>query len=137
MWTLGGVLVDEALALRPELQTVREIDDERNEEVRRLRIERFAGAQQPRTAGWSRYLAAVGAQHLDRRRNDVEGTRELLFRTVRGERLLICHCPSTARMYALEVPREVDSCRAAQHWLWSGSALADESKRPFNIIGRT
>ena len=82
-------------------------------EARRVRIERY---------GWERYLAEVGATVLDRRRNDIETTRETLLQAPGQERVLVCACPSTARVYALEVPRHVRTCEQAQAWLSGGLA---------------
>lgn len=125
LWMWHGVAVDEQIIMRPETQTLEQINSEENAEVKRIRIERF---------GWERYLTAVGAAVIDRRRNDVEGTREALMRA--GDmQALVCHCPSTGRVYALEVPMEVQTCEQAQGYLWSGSRLLAD--RQINIIGRT
>jgi hypothetical protein len=111
IWAIDGALVDEQVVLRPETQSVRQIRLERNAEVKRIRIERF---------GWDRYLAEVGAVVIDRRCNDIEATRETLFRTPDRERILVCACPSTARVYALAVPQDVRTCERAQNWLSGG-----------------
>ena len=113
IWAIGGVVVDEQVVLHPESQSLHQIRGERNAEVRRIRIERF---------GWDRYLAEVGAVAIDRRRNDVEATLETLMRTPDGERVLVCACPSTARVYALEVPWTIETCEMAQIWLSGGLA---------------
>jgi hypothetical protein len=113
IWAINGVLVDEQVVLHPETQSIRQIRRERNAEVKRIRIERY---------GWERYLDEVGATVLDRRRNDIEATCETLLRTPDRERVLVCACPSTARIYALPVPPEVRTCKAAQAWLSSGLA---------------
>ena len=113
IWAIDGVVVDEQVVLHPETQNVRQIRREPNAEVKRIRIERF---------GWDRYLAEVGAVAIDRRRNDIEATRETLFRTPDRERILVCACPSTARVYALAVPRDIRTCEGAQAWLSGGLA---------------
>jgi len=113
IWAIGGIVVDEQVVLQPDTQTLQQIRRERNAEVQRIRIERY---------GWDRYLAEVGAVVIDRRRNDVEATRETLMRTPGGNRLLVCACPSTARVYALAVPRNVRTCERAQAWLSGGLA---------------
>jgi hypothetical protein len=113
IWAIDGVLVDEQVVLRPETQTLQQIRRERNAEVKRIRIERY---------GWKRYLDEVGATVLDRRRNDIEATRETLLRISDRERLLVCACPSTARIYALPVPPETRTCQEAQAWLSGGLA---------------
>ena len=78
IWVIDGIPVDEQVVMSPETQTLPQIRRERNAEVKRIRIERY---------GWDRYLAAVGATVLDRRRNDIEATRESLMRGPDGERV--------------------------------------------------
>jgi hypothetical protein len=113
VWAIDGVLVDEQLVLHSQTQTLSQVRSERNAEVRRVRIQRY---------GWDRYLAEVGATVLDRRRNDIEATCESLLRGPDGETVLLCACPSTARIYALQVPPETRTCEAAQTWLSGGLA---------------
>jgi hypothetical protein len=113
IWAIDGVMVDEQIVLRPDSQSLQQIHRERNAEVKRIRIERY---------GWERYLADVGAVVLDRRRNNVEATRETLLRTPNGETVLVCACPSTARVYVLAVPPDIRTCRGAQAWLSGGLA---------------
>ena len=95
--------------MSPETQTLPQIR-ERNAEVKRIRIERD---------GWDRYLAAVGATVLDRRRNDIEATREPPMRGPDGERV---GAPARrlARVYALPVPPLIRTCEEAQNWLSGG-----------------
>ena len=126
VWMLNGVRVDEQIVMCPETQTAEQIHGERNAEIKRIRIERF---------GWPKYLEAIKATVVDRRRNDVEGTREALMRTPDGMVILVCACPSTSRTYCLEVDPQVTSCVGAQNYLWSGSRLL--ANRPINLIGRT
>jgi hypothetical protein len=110
-YAIGGVQVDEQIVLRPETQTLAQLRSERNAEVKRIRIERF---------GWPRYLDEGGAHVLDARDNDIEATHEAVMRTTDGKTVLVCACPSTARVYALEVPSAVTTCAAAQAWLSGG-----------------
>jgi len=105
---IEGVRVDEQIVMRPETQTVAQIESEPNMEVQRIRIERF---------GWPRYLSASGATVVDSSRNDIDGTREALMQTKNGQRRLVCSCPSTAKMFAMHVPREIQTCEQAQLWL--------------------
>jgi hypothetical protein len=113
VWAIGGVRVDEQVVLHPETQTIKQIRREPNAEAKRVRIERF---------GWQRYLSEAGAAVIDRCRNDIEATRETLLRLPGGETVLLCACPSTARVYALEVPADVRTCAQAQAWLSGGLA---------------
>jgi hypothetical protein len=66
----------------------------------------------------------------------VEGTREVLMQTA-DQRVLICHCPSTARVYAMEVPNDIGTAEEAQRWLWNGSRTAELLGRPVTTVGRT
>jgi hypothetical protein len=111
VWSIDGILVDEQIVLHPETQTIDQIRGEQNAEVKRIRIERL---------GWQRYLARVDATVVDSRRNEIEQTDEHLVRTADGEVVLICACPSTGRVYALEVPPATATCAAAQIWLSGG-----------------
>ena len=113
VWAINGVPVDEEIVLHPETQSLRKIRGEQNAEVKRIRIERY---------GWDRYLAGVRAVVIDRSRNDIEATAETLMRGPDGETVLVCACPSTARVYALPVPSGVRTCTAAQAWLSGGLA---------------
>ena len=105
--------------MAPETQTIEQIHGDDNEEVRRLRIERF---------GVLRYIEESQATVLDSRRNDIENTYEILVQTNAGLRLAT-HCPSTGRRYFLAVTDDVKKCEAAQKSIWGGQEI--------NIIGRT
>lgn len=119
LWAIGGVHVDEQIVMRPETQTIAQIDGEQNIEVKRLRIERY---------GWERFLTEKGATVLDHRRNDIEGTDESLMQCD-DMAALVCVCPSTGRVYCLEVPPATKTCSEAQDYLCN----SDSSR----IIGRT
>lgn len=110
IYTLNGVSVDEQIVMRPETQTLKQIRDEENEEVRRIRIERY---------GWDNYLTETGASLVDERQNDIEGTNEFLFETD-DMKALLCACPSTGKEFVLEVPPETKTCKDAQSWLSGG-----------------
>ena len=118
LWHIHGVAVDEQIVMRPETQTLAQIQSEQNAEVRRIRIERF---------GWIAYLRAAGARVLDRRCNEIDQNHEALLESSDGARVLVCACPSTARMYAMRVPREIKNCTQAQSWL--------AGDRPIRIVG--
>lgn len=107
VWAITGVNVNEKIVLRPETQTLAEIQAEDNEERKRIRIERYS---------WQRYLTEIGAKVIHRRRNDIEATQEALM-SAGDMRVLVGACPSTARVYGLEVPANIETCEAAQSWL--------------------
>ena len=110
LWRLRGAAVDEQIVMRPETQTVEQINGEQNAEVKRHRIERF---------GTGRYLTAINAKSISERQNDIEGTREVLYQAD-GLSILACACPSTAKVFYLEVPPAVTTCEQAQKYLSSG-----------------
>jgi hypothetical protein len=138
---LGELIVD-----RPEQLTLENINNEENEEVKRLAIERY---------GWGRYLEEIGARVLDRRNNAVDNTIEALvsvrtkfFRRTWGwraepqeqnieQRKLILSCRSTARQYFLAVPETVGNCEEGQHWMAEGAntRLVDALRHPVRVIG--
>ena len=118
VWVISGVRVDEQIVMRPSSQSVTQIREEQNEEVKRIRIERF---------GWQRYLHEIGATVADERLNDVEGTREALMKTPDGMVSFVGRCRSTGRVYFLEVDPSVETCEQAQRWLRNG--------RDMNLIG--
>ena len=120
LWSINGVAVDRQIVVSPETQTIKQIEEEKNEDVRSIRINRF---------GWHRYIEESNSTLIDDRRNDVEGTREALYRTRYGKRL-IATCPSgNNRIVALGVPDSIETCQQAQAWL--------AGEQSFNAIGRT
>jgi len=119
VWSIEGVRVDEQVVMCPETQTVEQIDSEGNEEIRRVRIERF---------GVMRYVQESGASVLDQGRNDVENTYEMLVETKHGQRL-VTHCPSTGRKYFLGLPARVETREQAQRLLAGNVNM--------NVLGRT
>jgi hypothetical protein len=111
IYHLRGVVVTRQIVEQPQTLTIEQIRAEQNAEVRRLMIER---------RGWPWYLKTISARVLNQRRNDAESTEEALMDCAADGRVLVCSCPSTARVYALEVPNNVDTCRAAQAYLSGG-----------------
>lgn len=119
LWHIDGVAVDEQIILRPESQTISEIECEKNQDVRSIRIARF---------GWTRYLRESGAKQIDMRRNEIEGTIEALYHAKNGQRRLVATCP-TGRVFTMGVPDDVKTCEEAQAYLAGG--------RPFRVLART
>lgn len=141
IYRVHGVEVPASVVLEPEKQSVEDIQKEENAEVRRIRIEKFAGNNKSPGEGWVRYLQTIKADLLDRRYNAIEGTEEVLCGFDRETNILVCHCPSTARIYAMPVPNTVKTCDEAQSYLWSGNDVAaellDDENKKLTIIGRT
>ena len=119
-YLIESIRVDEQIVMRPETQTIEQINKETNQDIRSIRIERF---------GWPRYLKESGAEKLDERHNDVENQLEALMQTRGKDRRLLVTCP-TGRMFALGVPPSVNTCEEAQKWLAGPAANV-------NVIART
>lgn len=81
-------------------------DQEQNAEVRRIMIERV---------GTGKYLEMCNAMPVDIDTHNHNGTRALMS-TDTG-RYLVCACPSTGRVYHMEVPPEVITCQQADEYL--------------------
>lgn len=115
----------------PEKITLDHIRSERNEEVKRILIERY---------GWGKYLKEIGAKVIDRRENWVDNTVEALVeitetlerprwgwrndeveRVTIKQRKLILACRSTGRQYFLAVPDDIENCEAGQKWMGGGA----------------
>jgi len=126
IWAIEGVRVDEQIVLRPETQTPEQILGEPNEEVKRIRIARY---------GWLKLLAETDAQVMDSRDNPIENTKEMLCR-LSDQTVLITHCPSQGKIFALEVPPEIKTCDNAQTWLHTGSRI-DALIPHIRTIGRS
>lgn len=116
LWRLDGIAVDEQIIMRPETQSLTQINNEKNADVRSIRIARF---------GWPRYLNESGAKPIHESSNDVTGCPEALFQSPSGEKRLVVVCP-TGRTFAMGVSPEVQTCEQAQRWLGpsKGSCLA-------------
>jgi hypothetical protein len=112
LWAITGIVIPvdhgEQVVMRPETQTLEQIRQESNEELKRIRIERF---------GWPRYLQESNAKVIEHRYNEIEQVDESLMETD-SMRILVCACPSTARIYAMEVPPDTETCMAAQQYLF-------------------
>lgn len=121
IYAIAGFFVDEQLVMHPETQTMEQIHEEQNLELRRIRIERY---------GWDKYLAMSKAKVLDKRRNDVDGGCYEALCDVPGleARVLLCTCP-TGRVFNLLVPPTTESCADAKAYLVSNPKLQE--------IGRT
>ena len=121
IYAIEGFFVDEQLVMRPETQTMEQIHEESNLELRRIRVERY---------GWDKYLAASKAKVIDKRRNDVDGgCYEALCDVPELEaRVLLCTCP-TGRVFNLLVPSSTTTCSDAKAYLVGNPKLQE--------IGRT
>jgi hypothetical protein len=107
MW--HGVPVSNRVAFHPETITVDEILRERNQELRRVLLERV---------GMDWFFEHARPAVLDEDR-DAGGPRRLLRITPREGEPVVCvevRCPSTANRYLLRVPPEILTCHDAVAW---------------------
>lgn len=123
-WHIRGVAVTEQIVMRPETLTVQQINSILNIEAKRIAIERY---------GWIKYLEEADAKVISENVNEIDGTKEVLVRLNIGLsgshgsavssvwngdcNLLLCSCPSTGRVYPIEVPSNILTCEVAQEWL--------------------
>ena len=122
LWMIHGIRVDEQIVMRPEAQTIEQINQEENADIKSIRIERF---------GWARYLKESRSKLLDHRHNDIENTMEALYDAPDGSRRLVATCP-TGRVFVMGCPSDVQTCAQAQNWL-GGDELDAKSR----CLGRT
>jgi Zn ribbon nucleic-acid-binding protein len=107
----------------------------RNEETRRLAIERF---------GWDRFIAEANCPVLDRRINDIDNTTEMLVgppqhddNVSRRQNRMVLFCRSTGRRYFIGVPNDILSCEAAQAWMANSGNMPSVAyaSQPIRVIG--
>jgi hypothetical protein len=106
IWAIEGYIVPESLVMNPQLQTIDEINNEQNEEIKRIRISRY---------GWDKYLTESNAKVLDFWKSP-NGHLESLMQC--GDYTILCtYDPSTGRPYSLEVSPDCKNCLDAQRYL--------------------
>ena len=108
---IHGVKVDAQIVLHPETQSLHQMQSEKNADIRGIRIERY---------GWLKYLTEAKAIVKDHRRNDIDRCDESLL-SLDEYTILVCACPSTARIYSMRVPPHIIKCEEAQKWLYCNS----------------
>ena len=114
IYAIHGVSVPKHVIEQPQTITLDEIAGETNIEVKRIMTERY---------GWVRYLRDIGSVRIDQRVNEIENTKEALLQYKHGTsegKILLAACPSTGRVFPIEVPNEIKTCVEAQLWLSSG-----------------
>jgi hypothetical protein len=128
VWAIGGVIVDEQIVMRPETQTLEQINSEEDQEVKRLRITGY---------GWDKYCQEMNATVLDVKTVQLPNTNSMWMESLMGlenMKVLFTYDPSTGRPYALEVDPRCNTCEEAQEYLASpGEALEGCSFRPSSI----
>jgi len=113
LWGVGlrwrGVAVDEQVAFRPDEITARDVLNEQNAELRRVKMERI---------GFERFLSEANPEVLDSD-TDPGGERKLFRVQLEDDEPLVCvsvGCPSTGRRYLVRVPPNTSTCRQAVAW---------------------
>lgn len=137
LWFNDGHFMNEAgrtIVEKPEQLSTAHIMRIRNEETRRLAIEKF---------GWDRFIAEADCPILDSRVNDIDNTTEMLVGPPRGhensagQNRMVLFCRSTGRRYFLSVPRNISSCAEAQSWMADAGTTArvPYAANPVRVIG--
>jgi hypothetical protein len=104
-----GVMIDARIAFWPDQISAREVLDEPNAELRRVKLERM---------GFERFLMEANPKILDSD-TDRGGERRLFHVELSDDEPLVCvsvGCPSTGRRYLIRVPPEIKTCRQAVAW---------------------
>src|SRR5690606_27960602 len=83
LWYIHGISVDEQIVLKPETQTIDQIDKENNSDVRSIRMERF---------GLLRYIKETNSSLLESRHDPITNLPEGLYQTHLGEKMLVVGC---------------------------------------------
>jgi hypothetical protein len=118
---LEGIQVDEQLVMRPETQTIDQILNEKNEDIKSLRIRRF---------GIERFLQETGCELLDKAMDEKYNAPEALFSSKKYEaNVLFCACP-TGRPYFITLPKSVTTCAEAQKYIFV-------DLKPERLVART
>jgi hypothetical protein len=105
-----GIGISSDIAFQPESIALNDIFSEPNAALRRVLLERY---------GFERFMNAANTEVLDHD-EDKGGDRRLLMCQMNGDERLVClqvKCPSTAAVYILRVPPEMETCRHAAAWI--------------------
>jgi hypothetical protein len=105
-----GVAIEPRIAFDPESIHAKEVLEEQNLELRRVKLERM---------GYEKFMTQANAQLLHHD-TDPGGVRKLLRVALAGDEDLVALwviCPSTGRNYVLRVPPSTKTCHQAAAWL--------------------
>lgn len=94
-----GIEIARKIVMTPDQLTVADIDNIKNEEIRRVALQRM---------GDERYVLESNADVMDEGYNDVEKTYEVLLKT-KTYKFMSCACPSTGRTYLIRVPNNAEN----------------------------
>lgn len=122
VYAIDGIRLDAQIILRPETQTVAQLEGETSADIRSHRFNRY---------GWLRYLKDVNAELLDSRENVItglvddldaggnlirRGLAESLYAVPDGTRMFFMECV-TGRPFNAGCPAEVNTCEEAQIYI--------------------
>ena len=134
IWALNGLRVDRQIIETPETLTAAQVRDERNAEVRRHMLGRYAGLRGSAAAG--QWLSDMGLQPV----SSCDITAKMqpsglsIWRLTNGDAPVLCKlyraemgddeplvlltviCTSTAKLTFLRVPPTIKSAEAARNW---------------------
>jgi len=137
LWYNDGHYMNECgrmIVAQSERLTTAHIMRIRNEETRRLAIERF---------GWDRFIAEANCPVLDHRVNDIDNTTEMLVGPPQDnensgrQNRMVLFCRSTGRRYFIGVPSDIASCAQAQAWMADAgnNVSIPYAAHPVRVIG--
>jgi len=105
IFAIGGHVVTEQIVMAPETLTLNQIDDEADQETKRIMIQRY---------GVAKYLTETGAKVIDSDRLNLEGSSmRTLMEDNKNNRWLIGTDGSTGRVYYMSAPRDARTCKEA------------------------
>ena len=105
IYAIGGHVVTEQIVMHPETITLDQIDNESDQETKRIMIQRY---------GVAKYLTETGAKVIDSDRLNLEGSSmRTLMEDNKGHRWLIGTDGSTGRVYYMSAPIDANTCKEA------------------------
>jgi hypothetical protein len=105
IFAIGGHIVTEQIVMFPETITLDQIDNEADQETKRIMIQRY---------GVAKYLTETGAKVIDSDRLNLEGSSmRTLMEDNKGHRWLIGTDGSTGRVYYMSAPIDANTCKEA------------------------
>lgn len=119
MFAIHGVEVPEEVVMNPKDQDISDLDNEENNDIRTVRINRY---------GWDRYIKEKGLLSIDERLNTRTNSYEALY-DIDGIKTLIANC-GTGNIVPIRVG-DVNTCAEAEDY------LCNVGDRKVSIIKRT
>ena len=107
IWALDGVELTQQIVEFPESLKIEQIQNERDNDVKRIMLERF---------GLARYIDEAKLKMVDERQCFISNTMEQLY-TDNDVNYLAAVDPSGAGIVVLPVPLTENTCEKAQQWL--------------------